>query len=121
MFGFQAFATTAFNALKKVVITPIPPDQWGSKGGIGKKKTEHIKLSARAELKEYLASVFADPVAEDLKEEIAEYVKPSQGLSVNSIDYGKLAQNIELAQRIIEKALELQQEKEDEEILLMLM
>jgi hypothetical protein len=120
MFGFNAFAVTAFNALKRAV-TPPNPNQWGSKGGIGKKKKEHIKLSARAELKEYLASVFAEPVEADLKEEVAEYVKPSQGLSVNSIDYGKLAQNVELTQRILNKMHEIQQEQEDEALILMFM
>jgi hypothetical protein len=120
MFGFGAFATTAFNSLKKAVIPPNP-DVWGSRGGIGKKKKEHIKLSARGEIKEYLASVFADPVAQDLKEEVAEYVKPSQGLSVSSIDYGKLAQNVELVSRIMTQINEIQQEQEDEALLLMLM
>lgn len=119
MFGFSAFATTAFNSLLKSV-TP-PPNPWGSKGGLGKKKKENVKLSARAELKEYLASVFAEPVAEDLKDEVAEYVKPSQGLSVNSIDYGKLAQNVELVQRILDQMQGIQQEQDDEAILLMLM
>lgn len=120
MFGFNAFAVTAFNALKRAVVPPNP-NQWGNKGGIGKKKKENVKLSARAELKEYLASVFAEPVAEDLREEVAEYVKPSQGLSVNSIDYGKLAQNVELVQRILDQMQGIQQEQDDEAILLMLM
>lgn len=120
MFGFNAFAITAFNALKRAV-TPPNPNPWGSKGGIGKKKKEHFKLSARAELKEYLATVFAEPVEADLKEEVAEYVKPSQGLSVNAIDYGKLAQNVELTQRILNKMHEIQQEQEDEALILMFM
>ena len=120
MFGFNSFATTAFNALKQAISSPSP-NVWGKKGGIGKKKKEHFKLSARAEIKEYLASVFAEPVAEDLKEEVAEYVKPSQGLSVNSIDYGKLAQNVELVQRIMHQIQEMQNEQEDEALLLMLM
>lgn len=120
MFGFHSFASTAFNSLLKKVTAPSP-DIWGSKGGIGKKKKEHVKLSGRAEIKEYLASVFADPVAEDLKEEVAEYVKPSQGLSVNSIDYGKLAQNVELVQRIMQQIQEIQNEQEDEALLLTLM
>ena len=119
MFGFNPFASTAFSSLLKA-ITPSP-DVWGSRGGIGKKKKEHLKLSARAELKEYLASVFAEPVEAELKEEVAEYVKPSQGLSVNSIDYGKLAQNVELVSRIMGRINEIQQEQEDEALLLMLM
>jgi hypothetical protein len=121
MFGFNAFAVTAFNSLKRAIIPPPPGPTWGKTGGIGKKKKENIKLSARAELKEYLASVFADPVAEDFKEEVAEYVKPSQGLSVNSIDYGKLAQNVELVERIMAKIRDIQQEQEDEALLLTLM
>lgn len=120
MFGFNAFASTAFNSLLNAVKGPTP-SVWGSKGGIGKKKKEHLKLSARAELKEYLASIFAEPVEAELKEEVAEYVKPSQGLSVNSIDYGKLAQNVELVQRIMGRINEIQQEHEDEALLLMLM
>lgn len=120
MFGFNSFASTAFNSLLNKISSPNP-NVWGSKGGIGKKKKEHLKLSARAELKEYLASVFAEPVEAELKEEVAEYVKPSQGLSVNSIDYGKLAQNVELVQRIMGKINEIQQEQEDEALLLMLM
>ena len=120
MFGFNSFAVTAFNALKQT-IKSAPGPTWGKTGGIGKKKKEHVKLSARAELKEYLASVFAEPVEAELKEEVAEYVKPSQGLSVNSINYGKLAQNVELVSRIMGRINEIQQEQEDEALLLMLM
>jgi len=119
MFGFRAFASSAFNSLIQVV-TPTPVT-WGQKGGLGKKKKEHVKLSARAELKEYLATVFDEPIAEDIKEEVAEYVKPSQGLSVNSIDYGKLSQNVELVERIMAQMRDMQQEQEDEALLLMLM
>jgi len=122
MLGFGALASRAFNALIGVISTPpTPTPTWGQKGGIGRKHKESIKKSQRAELKEYLATVFDEPVAEELKEEVKEYVKPSQGLSVHSIDYGKLAKDIELVQRIIQKAQELQQEQEDEAILLMLM
>jgi len=121
MFGFGAFASSAFTSLINAV-TPSPtPYTWGKTGGLGKKKKEHVKQSARAELKEYLATVFDEPVAADLKEEVAEYVKPSQGLSVESIDYGKLAKNVELVQNIIAKFQEIQQEQEDEALLLMLM
>ena len=120
MLGFGALASRALNALIQVV-TPTPTPTWGSKGGIGKKKKEHIKKSARAELKEYLATVFDEPVAQEFKEEVKEYVKPSQGMSVHSIDYGKLARDIELVQRIMQKAQEIRDEQEDEAVLLMLM
>ena len=122
MLGFSALAARAFNSLIQKVVNPNPPGPvWGSKGGIGKKRKEHIKKSARAEMQEHIEALFAEPVAQELKEEVKEYVKPSQGFSVHSIDYGKLARDIELVQRIIQKAQELQQEQEDEAVLLMLM
>lgn len=120
MLGFGALASRAFNALIQAV-TPTPAPTWGSKGGIGKKRKEHIKKSARAEMQEHIEQLFAEPVAAELKEEVAQYVKPSQGLSVHSIDYGKLARDTALMQRIIAKIQEIQQEQEDEAILLMLM
>ena len=119
MFGFNAFASTAFSSLIQA-ITPPAPSAWGSKGGLGKKKKEHIRKSARAEMQDHVKELFAEPVAEDLKEEVAKYVKPSQGLSIHSIDYGKLAQDAELVQRIISRFKEIQQEQEDEALLLML-
>lgn len=118
MFGFSAFATRAFNSLANAVIPPSPT--WGSKGGLGKKK-ERIRKSARSEMQDHVKELFAEPIAADLREEVKEYVKPSQGLSIHSIDYGKLAQNVELVQRIIGRFNEIQQEQEDEALLLMLM
>lgn len=121
MLGFGALASRAFNALIQKVVGPTPtPSTWGQTGGI-KKHKESIKKSARAEMQEHIETLFAEPVAQELKEEVKEYVKPSQGFSVHSIDYKKLSQNIELAQRIIAKAREIQQEQEDEALLLMLM
>lgn len=119
MLGFGALASRALNALISVV-KPTPAPTWGQKGGI-KKRKEHIKKSARAEMQEHIEQLFAEPVAEELKEEVKQYVKPSQGFSVHSIDYGKLARDVELMQRIIAKAREIQQEQEDEALLLMLM
>lgn len=120
MLGFGSLASRALNALISVV-KPTPAPTWGQKGGIGKKRKEHIKKSARAEMQEHIEQLFAEPVAEELKEEVAKYVKPSQGLSIHSIDYGKLAKDLELVQRIIAKAQEIQQEQEDEALLLMLL
>lgn len=121
MLGFRALASTALNSLiKKVSVSPVPV--WGSKGGVGhKKRKEEIKKSQRAEMQEHIEQLFAEPVAEELKEEVAKYVKPSQGLSIHSIDYGKLARDLELVQRIIQKTREIQQEQEDEALLLMLL
>ena len=120
MFGFNSFASTAFSSLLSA-ITPPSPSAWGSKGGLGKKKKEHIRKSARSEMQDHVKELFAEPIAADLREEVKEYVKPSQGLSIHSIDYGKLAQNVELVQRIIGRFNEIQQEQEDEALLLMLM
>lgn len=118
MFGFNAFASTAFNSLLRAVTSPTPPSVWGAKGGIGKKR--HIRKSARAEMQDHIKELFAEPVSAELKEEVAKYVKPSQGLSIHSIDYGKLAQDVELVQRIVDRFKEMQQEQEDEALLLML-
>lgn len=117
MFGFSAFATRAFNSLANAITPPAPV--WGSKGGIGKKKKEHIRKSARAEMQDHVKELFAEPVAVELQQEVARYVKPSQGLSIHSIDYGKLAQDVELVQRIIDRYKEIQQEQEDEALILM--
>ena len=123
MLGFGALASRAFNSLIQAIspTPPPPPSQWGKKGGIGKKRKESIKKSARAEMQEHLEALFAEPVAQELKEEVKEYIKPNQGFSVHSIDYGKLARDIELVQRIMQKAQEIRDEQEDEAILLMLM
>jgi hypothetical protein len=120
MFGFNAFAASAFNSLLNVISSPTPtPSTWGTTGGIGKKR--HIRKSARAEMQDHIKELFAEPVAAELKEEVAKYVKPSQGLSIHSIDYGKLAQDVELVQRIVDRFREMQQEQEDDALLLMLM
>jgi hypothetical protein len=120
MFGFSSFAALPFSSIQQY-LSNVTPVVWGATGGLGKKKKEKVRQSARAELKEYLATVFDEPIAAELKEEVAEYVKPSQGLSVESIDYGKLAQNVELVNRIMSKIKEMQDEQEDEALLLMLM
>jgi 5'-deoxynucleotidase YfbR-like HD superfamily hydrolase len=120
MFGFSSFAALPFASIQKY-LSNVTPIVWGATGGLGKKKKEKVRQSARAELKEYLATVFDEPIAAELKEEVAEYVKPSQGFSIDSIDYGKLAKNVELVQNIIAKFQEIQQEQEDEALLLMLM
>ena len=118
MFGLGAIASRAFNTLNIVVTSA---STWGQKGGIGKKKKEEHKKSHRAELKEYLATVFDEPVAQELKEEIKEYVKPKQELSIATVNYSKLEKNIELINRIISKVRDIEQEQEDEAIILMLM
>lgn len=120
MLGFSALAARAFNALIGAAVPAPTPVTWGQKGGI-KKRKEEIKRSARAEMQEHLETLFADPVAQEIKEEVKQYIKPSQGFSIHSIDYGKLAHDAELMQRIIARAMELKQEQEDEALLLMLL
>lgn len=117
MFGLGAFAQNAFSSIG-TKLEPII--SWGTRGGLGKKKKEHLKQSARAEMKEYLANIFNEPVAEELKEEVKQYIKPEKRASVRSIDYEKLATDIDLVQRIILKAQEIQQEQEDELLILMM-
>lgn len=121
MFGLGPLASKAFNALWNLVTPTPPPTVIVTKGGI-KKRKEEIKKSKRAEMQEHIKTLFEVPeIAEDIKEDLQGYVKPSQGLSPYSLDYGKLAQDLEIVQRIIAKANEIRQEQEDEAILLMLM
>jgi len=121
MFGLGPLASTAFNALWRIVTPTPPPEVIITRGGI-KKRKEEVKKSNRAEMQEHLKTLFAVPeVAEEIKEELQEYVKPSQALSPYSIDYGKLVQDLEIVQLIIAKAEAIRQEQEDEAILLMLM
>jgi hypothetical protein len=92
---------------------------WGTKGGIGKKKKEHIAQSKRSEIKEYLATIFAEPVVE---EEMLEALQPyaKEEVTPNAIDYDLLLNSVEMVQNIIARAQAIQQEHEDEEALLML-
>ena len=118
MLGFSPLASTAFNSLRQVVAS-VTPVTWGRTGGIGKKKKEHIAQSKRSEIKEYLATIFAEPVVE---EEIIEALQPYAEKEVipSAIDYKALLKDISTVQNIIARAQAIQQEHEDEEILLML-
>lgn len=117
MFGLGAFAQNAFNSIG-TKLEPIV--SWGTRGGIGKKKKEHLKQSPRAEMKEYLANIFHEPVAKELKEEVKQYIRPDKRVSIRTVDYDKLSADIDLVQRIISKAQEIQQEQEDELLILMM-
>ena len=118
MFGFSPLASTAFNSLRQVVAS-VTPYTWGKTGGIGKKKKEHIPQSKRSEIKEYLATIFAEPVVE---EEILEALQPyvAEEVTPSAIDYKLLLKDISTVQNIIARAQAIQQEHEDEEALLML-
>lgn len=116
MFGFKAFATQPFASFTQVAQEIV---SWGRTGGVGKKKKEHIAQSKRSEIKEYLATIFAEPVVE---EEIIEALQPyaEKEVTPSAIDYKSLLKDISTVQNIIARAQAIQQEHEDEEILLML-
>jgi hypothetical protein len=123
MFGFRAFASRPFNALLKAITPPVPPVTWGKTGGI--KKHEKIEKSKRAEIKESIKAIMAEPViSEAIVEELKEYVQPAKAFSIKTIDYAKIYENLDIVNRLIAKAREIEaikQEKEDEALLLMLM
>ena len=118
MFGFSPFAALPFSSIKQY-LSNVTPVVWGRTGGIGKKKKEHIPQSKRSEIKEYLATIFAEPVVE---EEILEALQPyvAKEVTPSAIDYKLLLKDISTVQNIIARAQAIQQEYEDEEVLLML-
>lgn len=118
MFGFSSFASLPFSSIKQY-LSNVTPVVWGRTGGIGNKKKEHIPKSKRSEIKEYLATIFAEPVVE---EEIIEALQPyvAEEVTPSAIDYKLLLKDISTVQNIIARAQAIQQEHEDEEALLML-
>ncbi len=122
--GFQsnAFQSNAFQIVSNV--TP-PPISILSKGGLKKERT-HNK-SFKQTVKESLEELLGEPkVAEQVQEIVSEYSN-SKNLSLSSIDFKLLSQNVAAAERIIMLAqqlhyerLEAQREMEDEEALLLL-
>jgi hypothetical protein len=122
--GFQsnAFQSNAFQIVSNV--TP-PPISIISKGGLKKERT-HNK-SFKQTVKESLEELLGEPkVAEQVQEIVSEYSN-SKNLSLSSIDFKLLSQNVAAAERIIMLAqqlhyerLEAQREMEDEEALLLL-
>ena len=118
--GFQsnAFQSNAF----QIISTFVPPIVTTvSKGGL-KKEREHNR-SFRKTVKESLHELLDDPIPQVI-EQIEEIVKPysnSKNLSLSYVDIKMLAQNVEAAQRIINLAMEMQQEKDDEIAIMLLM
>jgi hypothetical protein len=122
--GFQsnAFQSNAFQIVSNV--TP-PPISIVSKGGLKKERT-HNK-SFKQTVKESLEELLGEPkVAEQVQEIVSEYSN-SKNLSLSSIDFKLLSQNVAAAERIIMLAqqlhyerLEAQREMEDEEAILLL-
>ena len=120
--GFQsnAFQGNAFQIIRQIISN-------ANRGGF-KKHTEHKKerehnRSFRKSVKESLHELLDDPIPQVI-EQVEEIVKPysnSKNLSLSSVDIKMLAQNVEAAQRIINLAMEMQQEKDDEIAIMLLM
>ena len=122
--GFQsnAFQRNAFQIVGSV--TPIPTITV-TKGGFKKERIHN--RSFKQTVKESLHELLDEPkVIEQVKEIVAEYSN-SKNLSLSSIDFKLLSQNVAAAERIIMLAqqlhyerLEAQREMEDEEAILLL-
>ena len=113
--GFQnnAFQRNAFQILIEYVPLPL-----GLKGAGNYKK--HNK-SFKHSVKDSLADLFAEPKAVEQVKEIIEPYSNSKNITLNSVDIKQLAKNVEVAERIINLAMEMQREREDEEAILLLM
>jgi len=113
--GFQnnAFQRNAFQILIEYVPLPL-----GLKGAGNYKK--HNK-SFKHSVKDSLADLFAEPKAVEQVKEIIEPYSNSKNITLSSIDIKQLAKNVEAAERIINLAMEMQREREDEEAILLLM
>jgi hypothetical protein len=122
--GFQnsAFQRNAFQIIANV--TPIPTITV-TRGGLKKERTHN--RSFKQTVKESLHALLDEPkVIEQVKEIVGEYSN-STNLSLSSIDFKLLTQNVAAAERIIMLAqqlhyerLEAQREMDDEEAILLL-
>jgi hypothetical protein len=122
--GFQSnsFQRNAFQIVGSV--TPVPT-VIVTKGGFKKERIHN--RSFKQTVKESLEELLGEPkVAEQVQEIVSEYSN-SKNLSLSSIDFKLLSQNVAAAERIIMLAqqlhyerLEAQREMEDEEALLLL-
>jgi hypothetical protein len=122
--GFQsnAFQRNAFQIVGSV--TPSPTILV-TKGGFKKERIHN--RSFKQTVKESLEELLGEPkVAEQVQEIVSEYSN-SKNLSLSSIDFKLLSQNVAAAERIIMLAqqlhyerLEAQREMEDEEAILLL-
>lgn len=116
--GFQSnsFQRNAFQIVGSV--TP-GPTILVTKGGF-KKERKHNR-SFRQTVKESLHALLDEPqVIKQIKELVQPYSN-SKYLTTSAIDFRLLSQNVEIAERIINMAMEMQREREDEEAILLLM
>jgi dephospho-CoA kinase len=122
--GFQsnAFQSNAFQIIGSTSPAPIV---LLPKGGLKKERIHN--RSFKQTVKESLEELLGEPkVAEQVQEIVSEYSN-SKNLSLSSIDFKLLSQNVAAAERIIMLAqqlhyerLEAQREMEDEEAILLL-
>jgi len=115
--GFQsnAFQSNAF----QIVGAVIPNVNVATRGGL-KKERKHNK-TFRQTVKESLHALLDEPqVIEQVKELIQPYSN-SKYLTTSAIDFRLLSKNVEVAERLINMAMEMQREREDEEAILLLM
>jgi hypothetical protein len=122
--GFQnnAFQNNAFQIIANYV---PPPSVLVTRGGLKKERTHN--RSFKQTVKESLHALLDEPkVIEQVQEIIGEYSN-SKNLSLSSIDFKLLTQNVAAAERIIMLAeklhyekLEAQLEMDDEEAILLL-
>lgn len=116
--GFQsnAFQNNAFQIIGSTAPAPIV---LLPKGGL-KKERKHNR-TFRQTVKESLHALLDEPqVIEQIKELVQPYSN-SKYLTTSAIDFRLLSQNVEIAERIINMAMEMQREREDEEAILLLM
>ena len=112
--GFQsnAFQQNAFQIVGAIIPVVTPT----TKGGYKK----HNK-SFKQTVKESLHALLDEPqVVEQVKELVQPYSN-SKHLTTSAIDLKLLTRNVEVAERIINIAMEMQREREDEEAILLLM
>ena len=125
--AFSAFQSNAFqnNAFQIIANFVPPPSVIVTKGGFKKERIHN--RSFKQTVKESLEELLGEPkVAEQVQEIVSKYSN-SKNLSLSSIDFKLLSQNVAAAERIIMLAqqlhyerLEAQREMEDEEALLLL-
>lgn len=115
--GFQSngFQNNAFQIIGSVIPIVVPVKN----GGLKKERT-HNK-SFKQTVKESLQELLDEPkVVEQVKEIVSEFSNSSKP-TISSIDLKLLTQNVAIAERIINMAMEMQREREDEEAILLLM
>ena len=118
--AFGAFQISGFqrNAFQIATVSGPAPVIFGAKGGYKKERTHN--RSFRQTVKESLHALLDEPkIVEEIKELVQPYSN-SKYLTTSSIDFKLLSSNVEAAQRIINLAQEMQQEREDEEAILLL-